>query len=669
MSQSSIVPIKVAGELKEPDYDIFLLTEHRDWAKIVWDGWSSFGHECIFRVNLEEATRFACGLAPSALKYSKNAIVRFYIDDVAVGESAKPGQLIPEIVLPAGSYVFRCVVVSPVRYFNSGGPAPSGNVVWAFTPGELYATRANTLFLGAAAFGSKTTTSVALFSKSAAEQGIPYAFYDYKAEYTTFYEHKIKHFYEQCLEYKKKGIEYLVSIDTRDIIFRQPVDIILGKFNALYDGRILISTDSPGIIHPYFVYDHSRLYYEFQKILGDRCELNTGVIAGHVDDLITVYENIFKLRQQYLDGNLQLPVAKYLIENYVPSQPKFNIENDDQALHFLNALEHPEWYQLDSNRIFSAFILNFPPDSKMHEEPTTNNAICSAPILHASRPASRGHWEMMYEKKWWEEDETKRENIPVEFPALELNICYSCNLKCNYCAHLGQFLKGMITVEEAYEWCNAWKGRLLPHQVRILGGEPTLHPNLAQIVRIVHDTFPSSARVIVTNGLVPMEDKDTLQAIFETNTFIRVSKHFDQEPLNKKIDEQVAFWKANQLLVEVRNYFNSFQKYYEIENQLPVPMFSDCAETSYHECSTQRNCVTLLNGCLYMCPQAALYQHGYLTGQLGELWRAAADYLPLLPSSTRSELVQFLSCTKARAICKLCPAVKQYAPAEQKTPL
>ena len=162
----------------------------------------------------------------------------------------------------------------------------------------------------------------------------------------------------------------------------------------------------------------------------------------------------------------------------------YHTENDDQALHFLNFISHPDWYQLDSKKTIHAMIDRLRGDLTMCDDPNIPDSICAAPVLHGSRAATRGQWERMCKAQWWQEDEQSREQIPVQLPdALEINAVYGCNLKCEHCTHMSRFLKGQASFEDIHQWITNWKERLQPNEVRILGGEPFLHKHLDWIQR------------------------------------------------------------------------------------------------------------------------------------------------------------------------------------------
>jgi len=281
-------------------------------------------------------------------------------------------QMTDHFVLPKGNHILRTKLIDPPQdialHFHLDGVRETlAHTVWAFKKGNELATPHNALFTSAVAFGTHTDAKTKLFCESAAEHNIPIELFDGGKTFTTFFAHKIKHFLGMLHEWKARGIEYIFSLDSRDIVFRHPVDIILGKFNAIYDGRLIISKDMAGVAHP-------------------------------------------------------------------------------------------------------------------------------------------------------------------------------------------------------------------------------------------------------------------LQAVRDTTTHIWVSVHHDKPKMLEIIDANIAKWHSAGLQVE-RNLFTTlWQKIYRLEGTKPVPFNSD-PKTAYDRCKTQRNCITLLDNHLYMCPQAALFQYAYHNGYVGEEWKLAADYI------------------------------------------
>ncbi len=76
---------------------------------------------------------------------------------------------------------------------------------------------------------------------------------------------------------------------------------------------------------------------------------------------------------------------------------------------------------------------------------------------------------------------------------LEIHVAHGCNLSCESCSHFaGNGLQGLVSLEEAETWMSAWNRRLQPRFFGLLGGEPGLHPHLAQYVWLARKNWSSS---------------------------------------------------------------------------------------------------------------------------------------------------------------------------------
>ena len=67
--------------------------------------------------------------------------------------------------------------------------------------------------------------------------------------------------------------------------------------------------------------------------------------------------------------------------------------------------------------------------------------------------------------------------------ALEIHVVHSCNLTCESCSHYSnQGHDGIVSLAEADQWMRAWHHRVRPRTFSLLGGEPTIHPQLTDFV-------------------------------------------------------------------------------------------------------------------------------------------------------------------------------------------
>jgi molybdenum cofactor biosynthesis enzyme MoaA len=68
----------------------------------------------------------------------------------------------------------------------------------------------------------------------------------------------------------------------------------------------------------------------------------------------------------------------------------------------------------------------------------------------------------------------------ASIPFLEMHVSHACNFRCQSCSHFsGNGNRGLVSLEEAETWMRGWQNRLLPKVFGLLGGEPTLNPQLS----------------------------------------------------------------------------------------------------------------------------------------------------------------------------------------------
>ncbi len=122
----------------------------------------------------------------------------------------------------------------------------------------------------------------------------------------------------------------------------------------------------------------------------------------------------------------------------------------------------------------------------------------------------------------------------IEIANLEFHAAHACNLHCAQCSHYSNFhAGGIVSVEVARENFNAWRGRLAPKQIAILGGEPTLNPNLIQIIELSRRAFPDSPGLFVTNGFFLDRHPDLPRALIDNGFRMDVSQHGNAQHIER----------------------------------------------------------------------------------------------------------------------------------------
>ena len=221
---------------------------------------------------------------------------------------------------------------------------------------------------------------------------------------------------------------------------------------------------------------------------------------------------------------------------------------------------------------------------------------------------------------------------------LELHVSHACNLACQQCSHFSNFNhKGMITPEEADRQMGLWSGRLLPHYFSLLGGEPTLNPQLIEIIRISRRHFPHSLLQLVTNGFNLHRHPELPSVLEEAGCFLEISIHHDSEEYQKRLEpvqQLVASWqRTHTLKVNWRTSNTRWRRAYRGHGATMLPYEDNHPERSWETCSSKW-CPQIHDGKLWKCPQMAYLSMQAAKYELNDAWNPYLKYTPLGPTCT-----------------------------------
>ena len=245
----------------------------------------------------------------------------------------------------------------------------------------MKATHENTVFVTVAAYPDwKEKTAV--FRISAASFGIPVMINDTNEQWQGFYHHKIGAM-RVCLNLlKSQGKEFAFILDSRDVVFIDPLDTILDKFNNLHSGRVIFNQD---IWHlwPRSVNDLDGYVAELKRVTGDPNPwLNAGCLAGDIDRILVLMECAADIRQGWTSGKPRDGMATRVYRHF----PCGQYTNNDQVLYQLCQMYYPELIQLDRNKDLFAIVNAFPNLNEHCEcpaNPRYDKVINNAGIVHA----------------------------------------------------------------------------------------------------------------------------------------------------------------------------------------------------------------------------------------------------------------------------------------------
>lgn len=240
--------------------------------------------------------------------------------------------------------------------------------------------------------------------------------------------------------------------------------------------------------------------------------------------------------------------------------------------------------------------------------------------------------------------------------ALEVHATHACNLACESCSHLSNHgHKGHLSPDVAREWFLAWSRRLRPKRFAILGGEPTLNPQLVELVTLAGEYWRESEILLVTNGFNLHRFPGLPAALAAAQAELNISVHHgsaDYEAKLRPVRELVAEWQAvHGIKVKWRASAEKWRRTWRADG---LPYADGDIEGSWEACRSKW-CLQLHRGKLWKCPQLAYLPLQNERYGLGEEWAPYLKYEPLASDCSAEALAEFVN-RRAEAACAMCPA-------------
>lgn len=201
----------------------------------------------------------------------------------------------------------------------------------------------------------------------------------------------------------------------------------------------------------------------------------------------------------------------------------------------------------------------------------------------------------------------KKRRTPRQTLKFEVHLAEHCNLNCSGCNNFSPLAKPEFMDIPGYindlKRLNEIFGDRI-EQVGLLGGEPLLNPDVAEIMAITRTNLPKADISIVTNGLLlPKQNDEFWEACVKYNIKLFVTKYpvkFDFDSIYKLAEEKG---------VELTLFGNTDK---EEKSFLRVPFDLEGKqdkELSYVMCNRANGCIVLNKGRLYTCTTVAHIRH------------------------------------------------------------
>lgn len=111
-----------------------------------------------------------------------------------------------------------------------------------------------------------------------------------------------------------------------------------------------------------------------------------------------------------------------------------------------------------------------------------------------------------------DENGVKRRMSPRRYLRFEISVAEHCNLNCKYCSHFSSIAEPEFLDLSQHEKDMRRLSYLLggkSDKIYLLGGEPLLHKEITECMKITRECFPQSRIIILTNGLLINSMEDT----------------------------------------------------------------------------------------------------------------------------------------------------------------
>ena len=111
---------------------------------------------------------------------------------------------------------------------------------------------------------------------------------------------------------------------------------------------------------------------------------------------------------------------------------------------------------------------------------------------------------------------------------IETHLVEHCNLKCNYCAHFSHIVNEKIYTDiiQYRKDIKTLGNKINIVTIRLLGGEPLLHPDINSFMEVTREAYSNSKISIVTNGiLLPQMKKKFWETLKEYRIGIDLTKY------------------------------------------------------------------------------------------------------------------------------------------------
>lgn len=237
--------------------------------------------------------------------------------------------------------------------------------------------------------------------------------------------------------------------------------------------------------------------------------------------------------------------------------------------------------------------------------------------------------------------------IPKTMLDFEIQLVEHCNLNCAGCSHFCPVADTEFLSVSEFEK-DIKRLSLLFHKeahfIRLMGGEPLLHPEIGTFLKITRRYFPNAIIDLDTNGILLNSMKENFyKMVSSCNVYISVTKY----PI--KLDYDSIIKKCKKYNVKFRFFDDQPVRKF---NLLPLDLEGrQSIEQNFITCYLANTCHTLKHGKMYTCSTIPHVSHfnKYFSC---DLKLCEGDFINIYEVSSGKEILDFLA--KPAPFCRYC---------------
>ena len=250
----------------------------------------------------------------------------------------------------------------------------------------------------------------------------------------------------------------------------------------------------------------------------------------------------------------------------------------------------------------------------------------------------------------------------VHLPRVDCNIAFGCNLKCEYCTAISPFRTGIASKVALIDSFEKWSHKISPETIRLLGGEPLLHPDIAEIVVATVHCFPQAQINITTNGLLIARLPDEVLLIFRKhNVHLIISQHMDTDEHNELLGRPIERIKTFRVSHEVYPSHIEWEIHINADHMgVPTPCQSN-PEIAFNSCLCGNTALAIDGDYLYRCLRLLNMRQAVLEGALGPEWDKVLAHTPVSFLSSSEMIIDYCmggpmpectACPESYSVCE-----------------